>query len=149
MSQFGLGARPDGESLDSEGGYRFEGLGLRCGARITQVDERGMRDEVISARRPASNGDEPFRFVNTRDGMIVLSENTGAHEELGECALSVNPFDVQEQADAMHHALTASADERRERMTALRRIITSRTPADWIDQQLADIELKRAGGRTP
>jgi trehalose 6-phosphate synthase len=86
-------------------------------------------------------------LVNTRDGMIVLSENTGAHEELGECALSVNPFDVQEQADAIHHALTASADERRERMTALRRIITSRTPADWIDQQLADIELKRAAGR--
>ena len=53
-------------------------------------------------------------LVNTRDGMIVLSENTGAHEELGECALSVNPFDVQEQADAMHHALTASADERRQ-----------------------------------
>jgi trehalose 6-phosphate synthase len=88
-------------------------------------------------------------LVNTRDGMIVLSENTGAHEELGECALSVNPFDVQEQADAMHHALTASADERRQRMEALRRIITSRTPADWIDQQLADIEQKRAAGRTP
>ena len=67
-------------------------------------------------------------LVNTRDGMIMLSENTGAHEELGECALSVNPFDVQEQADAMHHALTASADERRSRMEALRRIITSRTP---------------------
>ena len=72
-------------------------------------------------------------LVNTRDGMIVLSENTGAHEELGECALSVNPFDVQEQADAMHHALTASPSERRQRMETLRRIITSRTPADWID----------------
>ena len=48
-------------------------------------------------------------LVNTRDGMIILSENTGAHEELGECALSVNPFDVQEQADAIHHALTAHA----------------------------------------
>jgi trehalose 6-phosphate synthase len=83
-------------------------------------------------------------LVNTRDGMIVLSENTGAHEELGECALSVNPFDVQEQADAIHRALTASPDERRRRMEVLRRIITSRTPADWIDQQLADIEEKRA-----
>src|SRR5688500_5805520 len=86
-------------------------------------------------------------LVNTRNGMIVLGENTGAHEELGECAISVNPFDVQEQADAMHHALTASPDERRRRMDALRKIITSRTPADWIDQQLADIELKRAAGR--
>ena len=51
-------------------------------------------------------------LVNTRDGMMILSENTGAHEELGDCALSVNPFDVQEQADAMYHALTASAEER-------------------------------------
>jgi trehalose 6-phosphate synthase len=83
-------------------------------------------------------------LVNTRDGIIVLSENTGAHEELGECALSVNPFDVQEQADAMYHALTASPEERRTRMETLRRIITSRTPADWIDEQLADIEEKRA-----
>ena len=48
-------------------------------------------------------------LVNTRDGMMILSENTGAHEELGACALSVNPFDVQEQADAMYRALTASA----------------------------------------
>jgi trehalose 6-phosphate synthase len=87
-------------------------------------------------------------LVNTRDGMIVLSENTGAHEELGECALSVNPFDVQEQADAMHHALTASTEERRRRMETLRRVITSRTPGDWIDGQLADIEEKRAAIRT-
>jgi trehalose 6-phosphate synthase len=83
-------------------------------------------------------------LVNTRDGMIVLSENTGAHEELGACALSVNPFDVQEQADAMYEALTASPEERHRRMEALREIITSRTPADWIDEQLADIEEKRA-----
>jgi trehalose 6-phosphate synthase len=87
-------------------------------------------------------------LVNTRDGMIVLSENTGAHEELGEGALSVNPFDVQEQADAMYHALTASPEERRRQMEALSTIITSRTPADWIDQQLADIEEKRAAART-
>ena len=51
-------------------------------------------------------------LVNTRDGMMILSENTGAHEELGACALSVNPFDVQEQADAMYQALTATPEER-------------------------------------
>jgi trehalose 6-phosphate synthase len=85
-------------------------------------------------------------LVNTRDGVIVLSENTGAHEELGDCALSVNPFDVQEQADAMHKALTATPEERRRRMERLRAIITSRTPSDWIEDQLADIEAKQ---RTP
>ena len=35
-------------------------------------------------------------IVNERDGVSILSENTGAHEELGEFALSVNPFDIQE-----------------------------------------------------
>ncbi|MEA2227099.1 MAG: trehalose 6-phosphate synthase, partial [Solirubrobacteraceae bacterium] len=45
-------------------------------------------------------------MVNERDGVSILSENTGAHEELGEYALSVNPFDIQELADSIHAALT-------------------------------------------
>ena len=52
-------------------------------------------------------------LVNERNGVSLLSENTGAHEELGEFALSVNPFDIQEQADAIHRALTMDPDERR------------------------------------
>jgi trehalose 6-phosphate synthase len=76
--------------------------------------------------------------------MMILSENTGAHEELGECALSVNPFDVQEQADAMHTALTATPAERKRRMDNLREIIVARTPEDWIEDQLADIQAKRS-----
>jgi trehalose 6-phosphate synthase len=83
-------------------------------------------------------------LLNTRNGTVILSENTGAHEELGDCALSVNPFDVQEQADAMFDALTASAAERERRHRSLRDIITSRTPEDWIEDQLADIEAKRS-----
>jgi len=82
-------------------------------------------------------------LVNTRDGLIVLSENTGAHEELGDHAISVNPFDVQEQATAIHAALTTPREERARRMKLLREIIASRTPTDWIDDQLADIEAKR------
>ena len=49
--------------------------------------------------------------VNTRDGVVMLSENTGAHEELGDCTLSVNPFDIQEQADTIHRALTMEPEE--------------------------------------
>ncbi len=30
-------------------------------------------------------------LVNTRSGVSILSENTGAHEVLGEHAISVNP----------------------------------------------------------
>ena len=54
-------------------------------------------------------------LVNERDGVSILSENTGAHEELGEYALSVNPFDVQELADSIYAALTMSAEERARR----------------------------------
>jgi trehalose 6-phosphate synthase len=82
-------------------------------------------------------------LVNERNGVSLLSENTGAHEELAEFALSVNPFDVQEQADAIHRALTMSAEERSWRAQGLKRIVTARDPGDWVDDQLADIERKR------
>jgi trehalose 6-phosphate synthase len=80
--------------------------------------------------------------VNTRDGVLMLSENTGAHEELGDCALSVNPFDIQEQADTMHRALTMSAEERALRAERLREIVRGRDSGAWIDDQLADIRSK-------
>ena len=84
-------------------------------------------------------------LVNERHGVSLLSENTGAHEELAEFALSVNPFDVQEQADAIHRALTMSADERSWRAEGLKRVVEARDPGDWVDDQLADIEAKRRG----
>ncbi len=85
-------------------------------------------------------------LVNERAGVSLLSENTGAHEELGEYALSVNPFDVQEQADAIHRALTMSADEREWRSDGLKRLVTARDPGDWVDDQLRDIEAKGGQG---
>jgi trehalose 6-phosphate synthase len=84
-------------------------------------------------------------LVNERHGVSLLSENTGAHEELGEFSLSVNPFDVQEQADAMLRALTMSAEERSWRAEGLKKIIRERDPGDWVDDQLRDIEAKRHG----
>jgi trehalose 6-phosphate synthase len=81
-------------------------------------------------------------LVNERDGVSILSENTGAHEELGEFALSVNPFDVQELADAIYNALTMSPESRRRRARGLEEIVTSRDPGDWIDEQIADIRAK-------
>jgi trehalose 6-phosphate synthase len=81
-------------------------------------------------------------MVNERAGVSLLSENTGAHEELGEFALSVNPFDIQELADSIHAALTMPIEERRRRHEGLISIVTARDPGDWIDDQLADIRAK-------
>jgi trehalose 6-phosphate synthase len=84
-------------------------------------------------------------LVNERDGVSILSENTGAHEELGEFALSVNPFDVQELANSIYAALTMDAEERKRRSEGLKQVITSRDPGDWIDEQVADMRKKGAG----
>ncbi|CAN5594969.1 glycosyltransferase family 20 protein [soil metagenome] len=81
--------------------------------------------------------------VNTRNGVVMLSENTGSHEELGDCTLSVNPFDIQEQADTIFQALTMDPEERRERADRLREIVRERNPGVWIEEQLADIRAKR------
>ena len=82
--------------------------------------------------------------MNERDGVVMLSENTGSHEELGECTLTVNPFDIQEQADTMYRALTMEPEERRLRAGRLREIVRERDPGVWISEQLDDIRAKRA-----
>jgi trehalose 6-phosphate synthase len=79
-------------------------------------------------------------LVNARDGVLVLSENAGAHEELGDWAVSVNPFDVAGQAEAIHRALTMPATERRERLSAIRAHVREQDVAGWIEGQLADLD---------
>jgi len=79
-------------------------------------------------------------LVNPRDGVLILSENAGAHAELGEWALTVNPFDVAGQAEAIHRALTMPAGERRERLEAIRDHVREHDVTSWIDAQLADLD---------
>ncbi len=86
-------------------------------------------------------------LVNERNGVSILSENTGAHEELGEFAISVNPFDIQELADMLHRALTMKEEERERRHRGLLEIVTARDPGDWIDEQLDDIAERRGTRR--
>lgn len=82
-------------------------------------------------------------LVNEHDGVLVLSENAGAHEELGEWALTVNPFDVAEQADALHAALMLEPAERRRRAAAIRDHVRTHDIREWVDGQLADLDAVR------
>ena len=86
--------------------------------------------------------------MNTRDGVLVLSENTGAHEELAPWALTVNPFDVVGQAEAIERALALSAEERRARLDAITRHVREHDIGAWIDAQLEDLDTVRDRGRT-
>jgi trehalose 6-phosphate synthase len=78
-------------------------------------------------------------LLNTVDGVLVLSRQAGAWEELaldGEGALGVNPYDVSATADALHAALTMDAPARTRRAAALRHAVRVRTSADWWADQL-------------
>jgi trehalose 6-phosphate synthase len=83
-------------------------------------------------------------LVNTRGGVLILSENAGAHEELGEWALTVNPFDVAAQAQALHAAVSMAEDERRRRLAAIVEHVREHDIGGWIDAQLADLDEARA-----
>jgi trehalose 6-phosphate synthase len=81
--------------------------------------------------------------VNEKNGVLVLSENAGAHEELGEYALTVNPYDIDEQADSIYAALSMPEEERGRRAKALRETVDSNTIEDWVEAQIQDIEAYR------
>jgi trehalose 6-phosphate synthase len=83
-------------------------------------------------------------LVNERDGVLVLSENAGAHEELGRWALSVNPLDVSGQADALYAALTLEPAERRRRGEAIRDHVRTHDIREWIEAQLSDLDAVRS-----
>jgi trehalose 6-phosphate synthase len=79
-------------------------------------------------------------LVNERDGVLILSENAGAHDELGEWAVSVSPFDVAGQAEAIDRALTMPEAERRRRLEAISQQVREHDVAAWIEAQLADLD---------
>jgi trehalose 6-phosphate synthase len=87
-------------------------------------------------------------LVNERDGVVVLSENAGAHAELGEWALTVNPFDVEGQAEAIENALAMDADERRGRLDAIRAHVREHDLNRWTDTLLAALDRVAAPARS-
>src|SRR6266853_573153 len=77
--------------------------------------------------------------VNRRGGALVLSENAGTHEELGEWAITINPFDVDATAQALHRALLMDPVERHARAEKMRAVVQQNDVARWISAQLQDI----------
>jgi trehalose 6-phosphate synthase len=74
--------------------------------------------------------------VNENDGVLVLSREAGAWEELHAGAFGVNPFDVTGSAQALHLALGMEHSARAERSRTLRELVLARTASDWLDDQL-------------
>lgn len=75
-------------------------------------------------------------LLNERHGVLVLSRQAGAWDELSEGAIGVNPFDVTGTADALEVALLMAPEERARRAQVLAQAVAARTASDWLDDQL-------------
>jgi trehalose 6-phosphate synthase len=75
------------------------------------------------------------------DGVLVLSEFTGAADELGE-ALLVNPHDERSLQDTIVRAVEMHRHERRPRMEAMRERLATATVGDWAKSFL-DVLMER------
>ena len=72
-------------------------------------------------------------FVASRDderGVLVLSEFAGASRELKD-ALLVNPYDIEQVAEAMRVGLEMSKTEQRRRMRKMREVVRSYNVYRW------------------
>ena len=78
-------------------------------------------------------------MIENDERVLVLSENVGAHEELHQHVLSVNPFDIEATANAMHQAIVMGLDEKRRRNEGAREVVRTNDIARWITRQVQDI----------
>jgi len=77
------------------------------------------------------------------DGVLILSEFTGAARELTD-ALIMNPYDTEQFAETIQQALDMPADERRERMMRMRRQLEEHNAYRWAADFLTALTAKSA-----
>jgi trehalose 6-phosphate synthase len=89
-------------------------------------------------------------FVAARadgQGVLILSGFTGASRELPD-ALLVNPYDVEQTAEAIHAALTMDAPAQRERMERMRQTVQERNIYRWAAKLVSELaRIRPEAGR--
>jgi trehalose 6-phosphate synthase/phosphatase len=71
-----------------------------------------------------------------QDGVLILSQFAGAAEQLKSGAVLVNPYDVEQMADAISMAFRMSQPERSARMKRMRRVTRDENVFWWVDSFL-------------
>ena len=65
-------------------------------------------------------------------GVLVLSEHAGAHDLLGDAAISIDPTDTDTFADRLDLAASMPDEDRTQRMQALRSAVTETDIQSWM-----------------
>ncbi|MCH8892451.1 MAG: trehalose-6-phosphate synthase [Chloroflexi bacterium] len=77
--------------------------------------------------------------VNNRDGVLVLSQSSGVHQQLADGAISVSPTDIEGTMEALHQAVTMPAEDRKDRAARLVESVCREDINHWLYQQMHDI----------
>lgn len=72
------------------------------------------------------------------DGVLILSRFTGAARELTD-AVQINPYSVEEFADAVKFAVEMPVDERKRRMDNMRKIVTENNIYRWAGNIITEL----------
>nr|WP_227380994.1 trehalose-6-phosphate synthase [Haladaptatus halobius] len=112
---------------------------------IIRIDEFLPRNELIglyrlgdvmlvSALRDGMNlvAKEYVTAHVDNEGVLVLSDQTGAHDELGDDAVTINPHNAKRFAEAIEKALTMPEVEQRRRMKRLRQHVSTYDLDAWM-----------------
>ena len=123
--------------------------GTEAWAPIVYLREQHSQKEMMALHRMAS-----FCVVNSlhdgmnlvakeyvasrfdTEGVLILSQFTGSSRELTD-ALLVNPFSVEETAEAMKQALEMPAEERTRRMQKMREVVAANNIYRWAGKFLS------------
>jgi trehalose-6-phosphate synthase len=73
-----------------------------------------------------------------QDGVLILSQFTGASRELHD-ALLVNPYDVGQMAEMIRRALEMSSEERHARMQRMRSVVRERNIYRWAAELISEL----------
>ena len=77
--------------------------------------------------------------VNNRDGVLVLSHSSGVYQQLSDGAISVSPTDIEGTMEALHQAITMSAEDRKARAARMLNSVCREDINHWLYQQMNDI----------
>jgi trehalose 6-phosphate synthase len=85
-------------------------------------------------------------LVNQRDGVLVLSREAGAFEELSDWVVAVDPLDVDGQAAALERAIDLPSEDRRAWLDAIRRHVRTHDVEAWAARELEELDRRAPSG---
>ncbi len=83
------------------------------------------------------------------NGILILSEFAGAAPQLSKGALVVNPYDIEQTADAIYRAYVMSPESRARRMKLLRGEIRRNDVHRWVEWFLGTADVPRVDDSQP